>query len=166
MENYIDGRAILGMLCFVHIFILYAIQCPWGPIKRKALNGIILTELVVVTAYIIYDNLQMPPHDWWFAIIGYLFVYGFICMTWIAYLVFTLLDEDKIYEMTITHHVHLMNEDYLEGFVYEGKYKYSVYLPYSSELEPLIENNTKLNVKFVNVFRASYIIVKHVEQNN
>jgi hypothetical protein len=56
MENYIEARVILGILCLIHIFAIYGAKCPWGHVKGKVLNTIIITELVVVTAYIIYDN--------------------------------------------------------------------------------------------------------------
>ncbi len=163
MENYIEGRVVLGVLCLIHLFLSYASVGPWGHIKGKVLDGIFLTELIAVTAYIIYDNVQTPPYDGWFwAIIGYLFVYAMIFMTWLMYGVFALLEEDKVYEMTITHHVHLMNERYFQGTVINGKYEHQVYLPYSSELHSLIEDNYKLNVKFDRIIRGMYIVVKCV----
>lgn len=159
MENYIESRVILGVLCCMHMFIIYAAQCPFGPIKRKALDGIILAELIAVTAYVIYDNLQTPPYDGWFvAVLGYIFVYGLILMTWVVYGIFTVLDVDKVYEMTIMHRVHFMNKDYFKGTVFDGKYKRTVLLPYSQELSFLTEN-IKPKVKFDNVLRG-YILVK------
>lgn len=162
MENIIESRAILGVLCFIHMIVNYAAQCPWGHIKRKVLDGIILTELVVVTAYIIYDNLQTPPYDGWLlAILGYIFVYGLIFMTWIMYGIFTIMDKDKTYEMTITHHVHFMNNDYLEGTIFEEDIKIKVLLPYSAELDPATKDKLKQNVKFDNVLQGC-ILVKRV----
>ena len=171
MENVIEGRAILGMLCFIHMFILYASQCPWGHIKRKVLDGIILMETIAVTTYIIYDNLQTPPYDGWLlAILGYILVYGLIFMTWVMYGIFTVLEKDKFYEMAVTRHVHFMNEDYLVGTVVETdtaelKRDYTVLLPYSPELYPLIKANIKPKVKFDNVLKGN-ILVKLVQQNN
>ena len=159
MEHYIEGRVILGMLCLIHAFVIYASQCPFGHIKEKVLNGIILTELIAVTAYIIYDNLQTPPYDGWFlAILGYLFVYALIVITWLMYGIFTLLDEDKIYEMTIECHVRFMNKDYFKGKVSDGKYKYYALLPYSSELEPITEANKTQKVKFAEVLRHNLVV--------
>lgn len=163
MENYIEGRILLGSLCIIHLLVIYGIQYPWGHIRDKVLGGIILTELIGVTAYVIYDNLQTPPQDGWFlAIIGYILVYSLILMTWLGYLIFTLLDKDKIYEMTIAHHVCIQNAHYLQGTVIERKHKIPVILPilpYSSELH---ESNIKPKVKFDNVFRGMYIVVKRV----
>lgn len=162
MENYIEGRVILGVLCLIHVLVNLVSSCPWGPIKRKVLDGIILTELIAVTSYIIYDNLQTPPYDGWFlAIIGYILVYGLILMTWFMYGIFTVLDRDTVYEMTITHHVHFMNEDYLEGTVVleRSGIKITVLLPYSSELLASAEAHIKHNVKFDNVIKG-YILVK------
>ena len=166
MENYIEGRVILGMLCLIHVFAVYGSKCPWGHIKKNVLNGIILTEIIAVTVYVIYDNLQTPPHNGWFlAILGYIFVYGLILMTWGAYFCFTLLDENKIYEMTITHHVHFMNKDYLKGTVFDGECELTVLLPYPQELYPLTEASKKQKVKFDNVLQG-YVLVKRVEQDN
>jgi hypothetical protein len=165
MENYIEGRVILGMLCFMHVFMLYASQCPLGPIKRRTLESVIFTEFIAVTAFIIYDNLQTPPYDGWFlAILGYTFVYGLIFLTWVAYGVFARLDENKVYEMTITHHIHFMNKDYLQGTVFDGKYEQTVLLPYSQELYPLTEDNIKQKVMFDNVLRGN-ILVKRVNNH-
>lgn len=162
MENIIESRAILGVLCFIHVIVIYAAQCPWGHIKRKVLDGIILTELVSVTAYIIYDNLQTPPYDGWFlAILGYIVVYGLIFMTWIMYNIFTFLDKNKIYEMTITRHIHFMNKDYLEGSIFEEESKINVLLPYSAELDPATKDKLKQNVKFDNILQGC-ILVKRV----
>ena len=97
MENYIEGRVILGMLCFMHVFILYASQCPLGPIKRRTLESVIFTEFIAVTAFIIYDNLQTPPYDGWFlAILGYTFVYGLIFLTSQCLLIIKLLRRSNL----------------------------------------------------------------------
>ena len=63
MEHVIESRAILGFLILIHLFVGYASNISWGYINRKVLHGVIITELIAVTAYIIYDNLQTPPHD-------------------------------------------------------------------------------------------------------
>ncbi len=161
METYIEGRVILGFLCLIHVFAIYASKCPWGPIKSKVLNSIILIELIAVTVYIIYDNLQTPPHVGWFwAIIGYIFVYSLILATWFMYGFFTYLDKDKIYEMTITHQVLFMNKDYFKGTIVVRKHEVEVLLPYSSELRPSAEAHIKQNVKFDNVIQGNFV-VKH-----
>ena len=161
MENYIEARVVLGILCLIHVFVNYGMQVPWGHINKKVLDGVILTELIAVTVYIIYDNLQTPPYDGWLlAILGYILVYALILMTWFGYNVYTLLEVDKIYEMTITQHVCFMNDDYFLGTVIEGENKYEVLLPYSPELSPTSEVSKKQNVKFDNVLRGEYILVK------
>ena len=159
MEHYITCRVVLGMLCLIHAFVIYASQCPFGPIKAKVLDGFILTELVVVTAYIICDIAQYPPLDGWFlAILGYLSVYALIMITWFMYGVFALLDADTVYEMTIERHVHFMNKDYLQGTVSKGKYKYEVLLPCSSELVPITDANKKQKVKFANAIKHNILV--------
>lgn len=161
MENYIVARVILGILCLIHIFAIYGSKCPWGHIKGKVLNTIIITELVAVTAYIIYDNLQTPPNDGWIlAILGYIFVYSLILMTWLAYGIFTVLDKDKVYEMTITHQVQFMNNDYFQGTIVQESsgVKVTVLLPYTSELLPSAKSHIKQNVKFDNVFNGNIVV--------
>ena len=162
MENLIESRVILGILCLIHMFAIYGSKCPWGYVKGKVLNTIIITELIAVSAYILYDNLQTPPHDGWFlAILGYIFVYVLILMTWAVYSIFTILDKDKVYEMTITHCVHFMNEDYLEGTVLKDDIEIKVLLPYSQELYPITEDTIKQKVMFDNVIYGN-ILVKSV----
>ncbi|MBR5599429.1 MAG: hypothetical protein IKW39_05250 [Alphaproteobacteria bacterium] len=163
MENYIEGRVVLGVLCLIHLLFIFASQCPWGHIKAKVLDGIFLAELIMVTAYVMYDNMLAPPYIGWFwAIVGYLFVYALIVITWLVYGIFTLLDEDKVYEMKINQAVNIMSKDYFKGTVTNGKNEYEVYLPYSSDLQSLIENNIKPNVKFDRVIKGIYVIVKRV----
>ncbi len=162
MENLIESRVILGILCLIHMFAIYGSKCPWGHVKGKVLNTIIITELIAVSAYILYDNLQTPPRDGWFlAILGYIFVYVLILMTWAVYSIFTILDKDKVYEMTITHRVHFMNEDYFEGTVLKDDVEIKVLLPYSQELYPITEETIKQKVMFDNVIYGN-ILVKSV----
>lgn len=161
MENLIEGRVILGLVCLVHLFANYAVGISWGHIKKRTLNGFIIAELIAVTAYIIYDNLQTPPHDGWgLAIVGYALVYALILMTWLGYSIYTELDDNKTYEMTIKEHIRLMNKDFFRGTVMNGKKEVEVLLPYSEELVPSDENSKKKNVRFAEVFRAGYILVK------
>lgn len=161
MEHVIESRVILGLLILIHLFAGYASGVSWGHINRKVLNGAIITELIAVTAYIIYDNLQTPPYDGWtLAIIGYLLLYGLILMTWYGYYIYTELDKDKVYEMTIRDHICYMNEDYFRGTVVDGKREVEVYLPYSEELKPKDKTAKKRNVKFDNVLRGVHILVK------
>ena len=161
MENYIECRVVLGLLCLIHVFANYGSLIPWGHIKKSTLNSFILTELIIVSAYIMCDILQTPPRDGWFiAILGYIFVYAMILLTWLLYSIFTLLEKDKIYEMTITHRVAFMNGDYFKGTVVEGEREYTVILPYSLKLLPLAEANMTQKVKFNTVIRGRYIMVK------
>lgn len=159
--EYIESRVILGLLCLIHLFAGYASGISWGHINRKVLNGFFLTELVAVTAYIIYDNLQTPPYDSWaLAVIGYLFVYALILMTWAGYTVYAVLDKDKVYEMTIRDYVRFMNEDYFRGTVVADNREVEVYLPYAEELKPKDKTDIKRNIQYDNVLRGTHILVK------
>ncbi len=163
MEHYIEGRVILGLLCLIHLFAGYALKVPWGHINKKVLNGFFLTELVAVTAYIIYDNLQTPPHDGWtLAVIGYLFVYALILMTWAGYSSYTGLDEDKVYEITIKERIYFLNDFYLRGTVIDEGKEIEVLLPYAPELVAAARNGKKQNVKFDRFLKHWYILVKCV----
>ena len=164
MEQYIEGRVILGLLCLIHLFAGYAINVPWGHINKKVLNGFFITELVAVTAYIIYDNLQTPPYSGWvLAIVGYLFVYGLILMTWAGYSTYTKLGEDKTYKMRIKDHVRFMDDDYFRGTVMDGRSKVEVLLPYAPELISSAKAGQKQKVKFDKFLRGSHILVKLAE---
>ena len=157
MEHVIESRAILMLITVINLFAGYASNISWGHINRKVLHGIVITELIAVTAFIIYDNLQTPPYDGWtLAIIGYLLVYGLILMNWAGYYIYTELDNDKVYEMTIRDHVRFMNNDYFRGTVMADNREVEVFLPYSEELKP---EETR-NVKFDNVLRGVHILVK------
>lgn len=163
MEHYIEGRVILGLLCLIHLFAGYALKVPWGHINKKVLNGFFLTELVAVTAYIIYDNLQTPPYNGWIlAVIGYLFVYALIFMTWAGYSSYTGLDEDKVYEMTIKERVYFLNDFYLRGTVIDEGKEIEVLLPYAPELVATARNGKQQKVKFDKFLKHWYILVKCV----
>lgn len=162
MENLIEGRVILGLLCLVHLFVNYAagVGARHEPLSKKVLNGVILTELVVVTVYVICDNLQTPPHNGWLlAIVGYFFVYGLIFVTWILHCIYALLDQNKVYAMTPQQFVPLYGGSYMKGTVEEDNHKIDVFLPHA-EFANLEKTHPKiLPVKFKQVLRGRSIIV-------
>ena len=163
MEHLIKARVILGILCLIHIFINYAgAQGAYrGHINKKLLNSLFVIEIFAVTAYVIYDNIQTPPHDGWvLAIAGYIVVYGLIFLTWAIHCIYALLDPNKVYEMTINSHVRAFNKDYLKGTVVEENHNLDVYLPYSEDLDLKKDSNKRQNVKFKEVLRGTYIIVE------
>lgn len=163
MENLIESRVILGLLCLIHIFANYAGAngAVYGHINKGVLNGLIGAELLVVTAYIVYDNLCVPPYDGWTtAILGYFFVYGLICLTWLVFRIYTLLEEDKIYEMIVSARVRFKNKDYFKGMVIEGEHEVEVFLPCSLQSESTIKAGKKPRVKFAEVLRGLHILVK------
>ncbi len=98
MENLILSRVILFALVFVHVLIGYASKIDLH-INAKVLDTVFAVEILALTAYIIYDNILYPPHNGWvLAIIGYLFVYGVIFMTWVVYGLKTILP-NKHYQL-------------------------------------------------------------------
>ena len=156
----IGSRVILGVLILIHLLACHASGTSLGHISRKVLNGVILTELVAVTVYIIYDNQQTPPRDGWtLAIIGYLVVYGLILTTWTSYYIYTVLDEDKVYEMTISDRVSFTDSDYFRGTVIDDDCEVEVLLPYEDKLKPKNESDKTLKVKYDNVLK-NHILVK------
>ena len=164
MENLIEGRVILGFLCLIHLFLNYAgaSNAVHDLVNKKVLNFLILTELVAVTAFVIYDNIQTPPYDGWFAaILGYLFVYFMIGSTWLLFYLCTFLEKDKVYEMTIETKVLLRNKQYFGGTVISNGEEVEVLLPYKEEYLAL-EKPRKVNVKF-NILMRGYYIVEPVE---
>ena len=162
MENYIEGRVILGLLCLAHLFIIYAAArgARHSPLSKNVLNGAILTELVLVTAYVIYDNIQTPPYNgWMLAIVGYLFVYGLIFMTWAAHCIYALLDKNKVYEMTPQAKITYWNDLYLQGALSEDGHEIKVLLPWANFKALEQAHPKKLLVKFKSVLRGEQIIV-------
>ena len=157
-------RAVLGILLFVHLLLNYAgaSGACHGYINPKLLKGAIWTELVLVTAYIIYDKFQTPPIDGWFlAIVGYVVVYGFILMTWFFYDINTKLCKDEVYEMTINARLKSsLGEQYLRGTVIEREQEIEVWLPYRKDLDPNISKTRIQFVKFKEVKYATTIIVE------
>ena len=98
MEGIIASRFILFILVFVYAFIGYASKIDTH-INAKVLDTAFAVQIVALTAYIIYDNIQAPPQDGWFwAIVGYLFVYGFMIMAWFLY-GFKTISPNKNYEL-------------------------------------------------------------------
>jgi len=160
MENMIEARVILGILCFIHLFLGYAgaSGAVHSLVNKKVLNGLILTELILVTVFVVFDNLQTPPHDGWpLAILGYLFVYGLIVATWWVYNFYTFLKKDKIYEMTIDSRVRFSNKDYLGGVIFNGKREIEVLLPYKEEYLSA-KRAGKINVRFRTLLGGHYIV--------
>lgn len=163
MEHLFEARVILGILCLIHIFINYAGArgAYRGHINKKLLNSLFVIEIFAVTAYVIYDNIQTPPQDgWFFAIVGYLFVYGMMFLTWALHCIYALLEPDKVYEMTVKNRRKLFENEYLQGTVVEENHNLDVYLPYSENLDLKKDTNKQQNVKFKEVLRGTYIIVE------
>lgn len=162
MESIIEARVILGILCFFHLFLGYAGSsgAVHNVISRKCLNTLLIIELIGVTAFVIYDNLQTPPYDGWvWAIIGYLFVYALILLTWFVYLPYTLLKKGKVYKMKITNRSYFMGSDYLGGFVTENNRQVDVLLPYKEEyLAP--DTPREVDVVFCLLMHGEYIVRK------
>ncbi len=162
MENLIAGRVILGLLCFAHLLINYAgaVGAFHKPISQKGLKAAMLAELIAVTAYVVYDNIQTPPYDnWTLAIIGYVLVYGLILMTWEVYSVYALLDKDDIYAMKPIQFVTFGGKPYLQGLVEEKHHKIDVLLP-REEFSDMEKTQPKMiPVKFKQVLKGREIIV-------
>ena len=98
MEGIIVSRFILFVLVFVYLLMGYASKIDMH-INAKVLDTAFAVQIVALTAYIVYDNIQAPPEDGWgFAILGYLFVYGIIIMVWFLY-GFKTISPNKNYEL-------------------------------------------------------------------
>lgn len=159
MENLIESRVILGLLCFIHILLGYAGAggAVHDVINKKVLNALILAELVGVTAYVVFDNLQMPPYNGWLlAIVGYVIVYGLIIITWFVYRFYTFMEKDKVYEMTVVKRVYFLGRDYVGGVIKSGKQEVEVLLPY--EEYPSDKRPKKVKVKFYVLMEREYIV--------
>ncbi len=163
-ETFIESRVVLGLLCLVHLFVNYAgaTGAVRKHIDRSILNSVILAEIIVVTAYIVYDNFCAPPHDGWFmAVIGYLIVYGLILLTWLAYCTHSILDKNKSYEMDIASHIRFLNEDYFRGTVIDDNQEVDVLMPFDEKY--LVNGKPqKVTVKFKEIIQGLHITVTPV----
>lgn len=163
MEHLIESRVILGVLCLIHLFINYAgaVGAYRKHINKKLLNSAFTVELFIVSAYVIFDNMQTPPHNGWvLAIAGYIIVYGLIFLTWAIHCIYALLEPNKVYEMTINSQVKAFNKDYLKGTVIEENHSIDVYLPYTTDLVYKDGTDKKQKVLFNEVLHGTHIIVK------
>lgn len=162
MDGYITGRVILYGVMWIHLSINY--PCLDGAIKwhisKKALKTFIGLELIAVTSFIIYDNIQEPPYNGWFlAIVGYAVVYGMICMTYWALYRNTILEKNQVYAMTIIGKETYYGQTYFRGYVVINNREINVFLP-QYELKNTQRKQTKIvPVKFEKVLKAEYIIV-------
>ena len=161
MGNFIEASTLLGYLCVVHLFLIYAdaMEVMRGAINRKVINCLFLAELFAVTIYVIVDNLQTPIQGSLFwAIVGYGVVYGLIFGTWKIYLAHNLLEKGKVYVMSIMSHALLNDESYVLGMIVteDGK-EVEVLLPYEEKyLSP--EAPQRVKVKFKTVISGMYIV--------
>jgi len=132
MEGIIVSRFILFILVFVYLLIGYASKIDMY-INAKVLDTAFAVQIVGLTAYIIYDNILAPPKDgWFFAILGYLFVYGIIIMVWFMYDFKTIspnkeyqLKEIKPAKITLKHPVDVEQYGAL-GMINEGRRSFYV----------------------------------------
>ena len=154
MEGIIGGRLFLLAVFVLHLFLCYGCRNVYSVINRKVLNGVFTAELILITAFVIYDNIRALPQDWFLAIVGYILVYGIIVTTWLAYSDYTLLEKEKIYLMSIKSKVSFLDTDYYQGVVVAGKHKVSVLLPYDEKC--LIAELQK--VKFEKILNGHYIV--------
>lgn len=112
----IESRVILAIFCFIKILMGYGASAVNQPISRKMRNAVFIAELVIITAYIVYDNICYPPYSGWLlAIVGYVFVYAVMFMAWITYGIHSLLDVNTVYEMNVRKKVLFTDSAYLAG---------------------------------------------------
>lgn len=102
MEGYYVSRFVLFLVCLVCAFAIYGSQRIRFCINKKVYNRFFAVMFLLLTAYIVYDNVCCGlPEMWLLAILGYLFVYFWVLAVWDMYLPCTKLEADKVYKMTV-----------------------------------------------------------------
>lgn len=131
MENIITSRAIFMWLVIFHLFVGYASRAARDHINRHLLNCIFIVELLVVTAFIIYDNVCNPIEGsaFW-PIVGYLFVYFLIWMTWFLYRPNAILDKNVAYKFVADKPVEFLGKKYMNGYAEVRSNLIPVLLPF------------------------------------
>lgn len=155
MENIIISRAVLVALVLFHLFVGYGARAVGFHINRHLLNCIFIIELIAVTAFIVYDNVCNPIQGskFW-PIVGYLFVYFMIWITWFLYRPNGILDKDISYKFVADKPVEFVGEKYMSGYTEVRGNLEAVLLPFNEY--PGIARPVR--VKFAEVIDV-YIIV-------
>ncbi len=165
-DSIIISRAILGMVCVINLFIGYAAVS--GVVKRaiskKSWITVFVVEVVLITAYILYDNIFVSSHHqngWLVAILGYAFVYLMAFLAWISFYDNTRLKKDKVYLMKRIGIISFTDQEFVEGEIEEGGKKIRVLLDNTltrAEIPAVCE------VKFDSV-ENHYIIVRPAKED-
>lgn len=132
MENLIPSRVILLLFIIVNLFIAYGSNAVWTPISKKLVNGFYCVEAVLVTLFIIYDNVTTPLYDTLVAAIaGYFIIYLILALGYFSYIQWTVISPGKEYEAKIINEFVVMSERYVICCVFKDNYgKYSkAYIP-------------------------------------
>lgn len=171
MDNLITSRVILFAIFVVHVFLGYGGPAVFNKhIKAKVYDALFAVEISAMTAYVIYDNITCPtPHDGWFlAILGYIFVYGVVTMTWVVFESLTI-NPKKVYKLTnIKHKVHVINQGVLVngvvGTIREGWREFEVILPDEEAYTQVLDDNP-IYVKLEAIRKDNVILVTRVKEN-
>ena len=117
MDGIIFSRAVLLGVILLNAFVGYAAHACHRHINRHVLNVLFILELVAVTAFIVYDNIQSPPYcSWFWAIVGYVFVYFIMIGVWFAYAPNSVMDEGVAYRFIAYKRVEFLGKMYECGY--------------------------------------------------
>lgn len=116
-DGIIFSRAVLLGVILLNAFVGYASKACNGHVNRYVLNGMFILELVAVTAFIVYDNIQSPPYcSWFWAIVGYVFVYLLMLGVWFLYSPNAVMDKDVDYRFIAYKRVEFLGKMYESGY--------------------------------------------------
>lgn len=162
MESIILSRVILGLVCVINLFIGYAGVKGFvkRTISKKAWISFLIVEVVLITAYILYDNLFVgchPQDGWVVAILGYLFVYFMAFLAWYVYKDNTLLKKNEIYPFYRVGLAEYADGEFIKGVVEADGKDVVVFLPQKGLPKNLPEN---IWVRFRSVEREGILVSK------
>ena len=148
MSDYILSRQILIALFFVHCLFSYLGSTVKLNVPAKVYNACFLTEVLVLTAYIIYTCVTEPFYNGIAAgIFGYLMVYLSIWFSYAALQHWTIVP-DKIYDFHPENVRCWEDGDHaVGGYITESGKKMFVYID-DEELCETVKKDSQIKVKY------------------
>lgn len=161
MEVYDISRSFLGCVFLLNVFLLYGVSQGVfrGSFNKKLVNGLFITKFILLTGFIVYDNICSPPRDGWvLAIIGYALVYFIIFMVWLSIQPNCALKADTCYDMKLQEYSSFDCINCILGTVSIGKKEVWVFLPYKEDDKKYFRLDASVKVKFKKVYKGGIFV--------
>ena len=178
MDGLIISRVILFAVVIIHAFLGYGGPAVFTKhVNARLYDALFTVEILALTSYIVYDNVLSPPEDGWtLAIIGYIIVYAFVVLSWLAFAPLTI-DPKKVYQLTEVEHnnrkvrifdkgnIEIHEFEIVEGTIREGWRKFAVTLV-DEEGDLASDGEEQIYVRLKSVQRDGTILVSRFKNTN